>query len=248
METALYLIPAPLGESPFDHIFPAWNHDVIVQISHFIVEEERTARRFLKAIDKAIDIDRLTFHQMGKHSDMSQYCSYLEPLQRGESIGVISEAGCPAVADPGSDIVSLAQEKGFRVIPMVGPSSILMALMGSGFNGQSFAFNGYLPIGDAQRAAILKKLEARSSAENQTQIFIETPYRNAQIFKDILTHCHPATKLCVAAGITCPDEYIHTYTVQEWKHVKLPDLRKTPAIFLIYQPIAMRGGRHSRKA
>ena len=249
METALYLIPVTLGAPPFHQVIPAYNLDVIRQIRHFIVEEERTARRFLKMVDKSIDIDQLTFYPMGKHADPKQFRDYLRPLCNGEAMGIISEAGCPAIADPGADVVAIAQSLNLRVIPLVGPSSILLGLMASGFNGQSFAFHGYLPINDGQRSAMLKKLEARCSAEDQTQIFIETPFRNQQLFEDLLRICHPQTRLCVAAGITCEDEFIHTHTIQEWKKTTLPDLRKTPTIFLIYRPAAGEqrpSGRHRR--
>ena len=249
MDTALYLIPVTLGATPFHQVIPAYNLDVIRQIRHFIVEEERTARRFLKMADKSIDIDQLTFYPMGKHADPKQFRDYLRPLCNGEAMGIISEAGCPAIADPGADVVAIAQSLNLRVIPLVGPSSILLGLMASGFNGQSFAFHGYLPINDGQRSAMLKKLEARCSAEDQTQIFIETPFRNQQLFEDLLRICHPQTRLCVAAGITCEEEFIHTHTIQEWKKTTLPDLRKTPTIFLIYRPAAGEqrpSGRHRR--
>ena len=249
METALYLIPVTLGATPFHQVIPAYNLDVIRQIRHFIVEEERTARRFLKMVDKSIDIDQLTFYPMGKHADPKQFRDYLRPLCNGEAMGIISEAGCPAIADPGADVVAIAQSLNLRVIPLVGPSSILLGLMASGFNGQSFAFHGYLPINDGQRSAMLKKLETRCSAEDQTQIFIETPFRNQQLFEDLLRICHPQTRLCVAAGITCEEEFIHTHTIQEWKKTTLPDLRKTPTIFLIYRPAAGEqrpSGRHRR--
>ena len=238
-----------LGATPFHQVIPAYNLDVIRQIRHFIVEEERTARRFLKMVDKSIDIDQLTFYPMGKHADPKQFRDYLRPLCNGEAMGIISEAGCPAIADPGADVVAIAQSLNLRVIPLVGPSSILLGLMASGFNGQSFAFHGYLPINDGQRSAMLKKLEARCSAEDQTQIFIETPFRNQQLFEDLLRICHPQTRLCVAAGITCEEEFIHTHTIQEWKKTTLPDLRKTPTIFLIYRPAAGEqrpSGRHRR--
>ena len=149
---SLYLIPVTLGDTPHDHVLPAYNREVILHLRHFIVEEVRTARRFLKQVERSIDIDALTFYPMGKHADEARFAQYLEPLRRGESVGVISEAGCPAVADPGADIVALAQREGMNVVPLVGPSSILLAVMGSGFNGQSFAFHGYLPIDAAQRA------------------------------------------------------------------------------------------------
>lgn len=233
--SALYLIPVTLGDTPIEQVLPTYNHDIIVNIKHFIVEDIRSARRFLKKVDRNINIDELTFYPIGKHASPETFTSYLIPLEEGKPMGVISEAGCPAVADPGSDIVAIAQRKGLRVIPLVGPSSILMAVMASGFNGQSFAFNGYLPIDASARARKLKNLEQRIYSEHQTQLFIETPYRNAKMFEEILQTCRPQTKLCIAAGITCADEYIHTKTIQEWKKCKLPDLSKTPAIFLLYK-------------
>lgn len=239
MEAALYLIPVTLGATPYETVLPTYNREVILQIHHFIVEEERSARRFLKMVDASIDIDQLCFYPMGKHADGNSFHTYLQPLMKGVPMGVISEAGCPAVADPGADVVSIAQQMGLKVKPLVGPSSILMGLMSSGFNGQSFAFHGYLPIGSPQRMAMLKKLDARSYAEDQTQIFIETPFRNRQMFDNLLACCRPQTRLCVAAGITCQDEYIRTHTIQEWKQIQLPDLRKTPALFLIYRASAV---------
>lgn len=236
MQAGLYLIPVTLGNTPLSQVLPAYNRDIILQIQHFIVEEERTARRFLKQVDRDIDIDALSFYPMGKHADVSLFRTYLKPLSEGQSVGLLSEAGCPAIADPGAAVVEIAQRMGLRVIPLVGPSSILLSLMASGFNGQSFAFNGYLPIAEPQRAAAIKRFESRAYSEGQTQIFIETPYRNAQIIHDFLQNCRPQTRLCVAAGLTCPEEYIHTHTVAQWKRAELPDLRKTPAIFLIGSP------------
>lgn len=234
MSPALYLIPVTLGPTAIDKVLPAYNREVILGIRHFIVEEIRTARRFLKAVERSIDIDSLTFYEMGKHADANRFSQFLAPLRKGESVGVISEAGCPAVADPGADIVAIAQREGLPVVPLVGPSSILLAVMASGFNGQSFAFHGYLPIDGAQRSKRLKQLEARARAEKQTQLFIETPYRNAKLFADILAACSPQTKLCVAAGLTTDDEYIRTRSLKDWKQKGLPDLGKIPAIFLIY--------------
>ncbi len=231
----LYLIPVTLGDTPHDRVLPTYNAAVIRGIRHFIVEEVRTARRFLKQVDRSIDIDALTFYPMGKHADVARFSSYLEPLRKGEDVGVISEAGCPAVADPGADVVAIAQREGLTVVPLVGPSSILLAVMGSGFNGQSFAFHGYLPIDAAARGKRLKQLEARAAAEDQTQLFIETPYRNAKLFADICHHCSPKTRLCVAAGLTTEQEYIRTRRIADWKKCGLPDLGKIPAIFLIYK-------------
>lgn len=235
METALYLLPVTLGETPIEQVLPPYNREIILHIKHFIVEDIRSARRFLKKVDRNINIDELEFYPMGKHASVDLFAEYLKPLQAGCSMGVISEAGCPAVADPGADVVAIAQRKGLRVIPLVGPSSMILAVMASGFNGQSFAFNGYLPIDCGDRVKKIKQLEGRVYAEHQTQLFIETPYRNAKLMEMLLQTCRPQTKICVAAGITCPEEYICTKTVLEWKKTKLPDLSKIPAIFLIYK-------------
>lgn len=232
--SALYLIPVTLGDTPVRQVLPEYNREIILGIRHFIVEEIRTARRFLKQVDRDIDIDSLTFYPMGKHADAALFSKYLDPLRRGESVGVISEAGCPAVADPGADVVAIAQKENLKVIPLVGPSSILLAVMGSGFNGQSFAFNGYLPIHPSDRAKRLKQLESRSAAEKQTQLFIETPYRNAKMLADILATCNPRTQLCIAAGLTTEREYLRTLSVKEWKQQGIPELSKIPAIFAIY--------------
>ena len=231
---SLYLIPVTLGDTPIERVLPAYNKEVILSIRHFIVEEVRTARRFLKQVDRNINIDELTFYPMGKHADVALFSKYLDALRNGEDMGVISEAGCPAVADPGADVVAIAQREGHKVVPLVGPSSILLAVMGSGFNGQSFAFHGYLPIAPADRAKRLKQLESRSAAEHQTQLFIETPYRNHKIIADILATCNPRTKLCIASGLTTDKEYICSKTIKEWKQTTLPDLNKIPTIFAIY--------------
>lgn len=234
METALYLIPVTLGETPLDKVLPAYNREVILSIRHFIVEEVRTARRFLKKVEPSIDIDSLTFYPLNKHTASTDIAGYLRPLADGEPMGVISEAGCPAVADPGADVVAIAQRKGLKVVPLVGPSSILLSVMGAGFNGQSFAFHGYLPIEQAERVRTLKLLEQRAYAEHQTQLFIETPYRNRRLLDEILRTCRPQTRLCIAANLTCEDEYIRTRTVKEWRG-NLPELEKKPCIFLLYK-------------
>ena len=234
MIPALYLIPNLLGDTPVEQVLPEYNHEIIMGIRHFIVEDVRTARRFLKLVDRSIDIDQLTFYTLNKHTNPEEVASMLKPLEEGSPMGVISEAGCPAVADPGADVVAIAQRKGLQVVPLVGPSSIILAVMGSGFNGQSFAFNGYLPIEPDDRIKTLKKLEQRAYTENQTQLFIETPYRNAKMMADILKACRPQTHLCIAAGLTTKDEYIKTRTVKEWNG-KLPALEKIPCIFLMYK-------------
>ncbi len=230
--SALYLLPVTLGETSIDAVLPPYNREVIRQINHFIVEDVRSARRFLKKVDRETDIDSLTFYPLNKHTSPESIAGYLKPLERGEAMGVISEAGCPAVADPGADVVAIAQRKGLKVVPLVGPSSIVLSVMASGFNGQSFAFNGYLPIGPAERAKKLKQLEQRAYAEGQTQLFIETPYRNNRMVEDILRACRPQTRLCIAANLTCEDEFVRTRTIKEWAG-KVPDLAKVPCIFLL---------------
>lgn len=240
MEIALYLIPVTLGDTSIEQVLPSYNHDIIMGIRHFIVENIRSARRFLRQVDREFPIDDSEFYEMGKHADEHQFSQYLQVLRDGKPMGVISEAGCPAVADPGADIVAIAQRQNLRVIPLVGPCSMIMAVMGSGLNGQSFAFNGYLPVDDTDRAKALKALETRAWNEHQTQLFIETPYRNLKMFNALLSTLRPQTRLCIAAGITTTDEFIHTHTIAEWKKKGLPlkgaggtDLSKVPAIFLI---------------
>ncbi|MBP3823635.1 MAG: SAM-dependent methyltransferase [Bacteroidaceae bacterium] len=232
MSPALYLIPVELGDTPQERVLPAYNREVILGIRHFIVEEVRSARRFLKRVDRDINIDDLTFYPMGKHADAARFGEYLRPLEQGEPMGVISEAGCPAVADPGADLVAIAQRRGLQVVPLVGPSSMILAVMASGLNGQSFAFHGYLPIDPAERIKRLKVLELRAQQEHQTQLFIETPYRNQKLFETLCQTLRPQTRICVAADITTEQEWIRTHTVAEWRHQQLPDLSKTPAIFL----------------
>ncbi len=234
MQASLFLIPVTLGETEHQKVLPAYNREVISQIKHFIVENVRTARRFLKKEDPTIVIDELTFYELNKHTTPEQVAGYLNPLEKGENVGIISEAGCPAIADPGADVVAIAQRHNYPVVPLVGPSSILMALMASGFNGQSFAFQGYLPIEGNDRTQMIKKLEGRIYGEDQTQLFIETPYRNNKLAEELLRTCRPTTKLCIASNITCEDEYIRTLTIKEWKG-KLPDMNKKPTIFLLYK-------------
>ncbi len=234
METALYLLPVTLGDTPLDNVLPRYNKEVIMGIRHFIVEDVRSARRFLRSVDSQFDIDGSQFFELNKHTAPEVVAGFLKPLQGGKPMGVISEAGCPAVADPGADVVAIAQRKGLKVVPLVGPSSIILSVMASGFNGQSFAFNGYLPIKPEERAKRLHQLEQRIYNENQTQLFIETPYRNGKMIDDILKNCRPQTRLCIAANLTCEGEYVCTRTVKEWKG-KVPELSKIPCIFLLYK-------------
>ena len=234
MDTALYLLPVTLGDTELNTVLPAYNIEIIQGIKHFIVEDVRSARRFLKKVDREFDIDSLSFYPLNKHTSAEDISGYLEPLLAGQSMGVISEAGCPAVADPGADVVAIAQRKNLKVVPLVGPSSIILSVMGSGFNGQSFAFHGYLPIELGERVKRIKQLEQRIYSENQTQLFIETPYRNHKMVDDLLQNCRPQTKLCIAANLTCEGEYIKTRAISEWKG-KVPDLSKIPCIFLLYK-------------
>ena len=233
-QATLYLIPVTLGDTEHSRVLPSYNREVILSLKHFIVENVRTSRRFLKKAEPTIVIDDLSFVELNEHTSPEDISGMLAPMDAGESIGVMSEAGCPAVADPGADVVALAQRKGYRVVPLVGPSSILMSLMASGFNGQSFAFHGYLPVEASKRSERIKVLEARMYAENETQIFIETPYRNNKLLEEFIRVCRPSTRLCVASDITCEDEYIHTRPVKDWAK-KMPDLHKKPAIFLLYK-------------
>lgn len=230
----LYLIPTSLGECDFNRILPAQNTEIVTALRFFIVEDVRTARRFLKKTNHSIDIDSLTFFVLNQHTSSEELSGFLNPLFDGNDMGVLSEAGCPAIADPGADVVAIAQSHNFDVVPLVGPSSILLSLMASGFNGQSFAFAGYLPIQPDERSKALKKLESRAYSENQSQIFIETPYRNMKMLEEIIKVCQPSTRLCIAADITLETEFIKTKTVKEWKG-KLPDLNKRPCIFILYK-------------
>ena len=230
----LYLIPTSLGDTSFDRILPAYNTEVVSSLRFFIVEDIRTARRFLKKTNQAINIDSLTFFILNQHTTPEELSDFLKPMFEGQNMGVLSEAGCPAIADPGADVVAMAQKNNFEVVPLIGPSSILLSLMASGFNGQSFAFVGYLPIERAERSKALKKLESRAYSEDQSQIFIETPYRNMKMLDEILLTCQSSTRLCIAVDITLDTEFIKTKTVKEWK-TQLPDLNKRPCIFLIYK-------------
>ncbi|MDE7414456.1 MAG: SAM-dependent methyltransferase [Muribaculaceae bacterium] len=235
LKPALYLIPVNISDAPLEDVIPEGNLEVVKQIRHLIVENVRTARRFLKRWDRSFDIDSITFYELNGHTDSRQITTYLDPLRRGEAVGVMSEAGCPAVADPGSSVVEIAQREGLKVVPMVGPSSILLSLMGSGFNGQGFAFNGYLPIDEKERARALRDLENICLKKGQTQIFIETPYRNNKMIKFLSETLRGDTLLCVACDISDPErESIITLRASEWKK-NTANYDKRPAIFLIHR-------------
>lgn len=237
LEAGLYLIPTQLSDVPLDRVLPAHNIDVVRELRYFVVESLRSARRFLKKCDRDIDIDSLTFNELNEHTDLKNTAAIealLDPIGRGEAVGVISDAGCPAVADPGADLVAIAQRKGYKVFPLVGPSSILMSLMASGFNGQSFAFLGYLPVDTQARQAKLKEMTRRIERERQTQIFIEAPYRNNQLIADLAAHLPAGMRLCVASNITGDGQSIITRTIGQWKQAQY-DYHKVPTIFLMYQ-------------
>ncbi|TCJ13313.1 SAM-dependent methyltransferase [Flaviaesturariibacter flavus] len=231
MSATVYLIPTVLEEGALAPL-PAYVLDAVKACSQFFVENERTARRFLKALWKEMVIDDYGWHNMRELTPEVR-TAFLRALKEGKTIGILSEAGCPGVADPGQLLVSLAQEQGATVRPLVGPSSILLALMASGMNGQQFRFNGYLPIEAGERQKAIKALETESRQKDCTEIFIETPYRNNQLLEVLLKTCGPQTRICVAADLTGPNEFIQTKTPAQWR-VSLPELHKRPAIFLLH--------------
>ena len=228
----LYLIPSTLGDNEPLEVLPISIKRAIEEIDHYIVENEKTARRFIKKISPRKSQPSLHLETLNKYTEPASLSGFLEPCLEGFDIGILSEAGCPGIADPGADVVKIAHEKNIRVIPLVGPSSILLALMASGFNGQSFAFNGYLPIDSAERRKAIKKMEKLSIEFGQSQLCIETPYRNDKLLADMLKSLSPNTKLCIACDITLNTEYIATKTIADWKK-GLPELHKRPAIFII---------------
>ena len=230
----LYLIPTTLGDTEPLEVMPLSVKKVIEDIDCFIVENEKTARRFIKKITPKKIQSSLHLMSLDKYAEELETRTYLDVCHQGTNVGLLSEAGVPAVADPGASIVKLAHEKGVQVVPLVGPSSILMAMMSSGMNGQNFAFNGYLPIDKGERKKAIKELEKLSVDKDQSQIFIETPYRNQKMFADLKAVLSASTRLCIAVDITLSSEYIKTYAVQDWKQ-QSPDLHKKPAIFIIHK-------------
>ncbi|PCH67532.1 MAG: SAM-dependent methyltransferase [Bacteroidetes bacterium] len=231
----VYLIPTTLG----DHttIRSAIPHEVaviITEIDEFIVENERSARRYLTNFNLKTPISNIKLHVLNKHTERNDLSSYLDSIDQGKDIGIISEAGCPGIADPGSEIVAIAHSKGIRVAPLVGPSSILLALIASGLNGQYFSFVGYLPINNPERTKCIKELELYSYKKDQTQIFMEAPYRNQKLLEDIIKVCSSDTLLCLATDITLPTEHIKTMGIKDWKS-NIPQINKRPTIFLIHK-------------
>jgi len=228
----LYLIPTRLGDNAPLEVLPISIKRIIESVDYYIVENEKTARRFIKKISSNKSQPSLKINILNKFTEQSELPRYLDACLEGKNVGLLSEAGCPGIADPGAEIVKIAHVKDIQVVPLVGPSSILLALMSSGMNGQNFAFNGYLPIEKSERKAALKHLERLSFEKKQTQIFIETPYRNNKMLEDICASLNVHTRICVACDITLPTEYIKTKTVKEWKHTTV-DLHKRPSIFII---------------
>lgn len=231
MNGKIYLIPSEMGEQAPERLFPVFNVSVVRDVNYFIVENVRTARRFIKKIVPEKNIDETTFYEINKHAPAEQISEMMKPLFSGENIGIISEAGMPCIADPGNLVVAEAHRKGILVVPLVGPNSIIMALIASGFNGQNFSFHGYVPIKDDRKKTI-QMWESIAQRTGQTQIFMETPYRNMQLFNDLMTLLRPSTRLCIATDITLPTEFIKTLQISEWKKCP-PDIQKRPTIFLI---------------
>jgi len=230
----LYLIPTTLGEMNPNDVLPQTVKRAIDFIDDYIVENEKTARKFIKSIHPEKVQNSLRISSLNKRTEVSEYKAMIAPCLNGLNVGLMSEAGCPGVADPGAVIVKIAHENGIQVVPLVGPSSILLAMMGSGMNGQSFAFNGYLPIDKGEKKAALKNYENLSSSKNQSQIFIETPYRNNKLLEDLLQILQANTHLCIATDITLPTEFIKTFRVADWKKIKV-DLHNRPTIFIIHK-------------
>ncbi len=226
----LYLIPTTLGGDDLNQVIPAYVVEITRSIKHFIVEDIRTARRYLSRLGMPVAIDELSFSELNEHTPNEDVSGLLKPLFNGEPVGLLSEAGVPAVADPGATLVSLAHVKGVRVIPLTGPSSIILSVMGSGLNGQNFAFVGYLPIQLNDRQKRIKQLEQRSRDERQTQFFIETPYRNNKLLEALIQSLQPETLLHISSDLTLPTEFVVTKRIKEWK-AKMPDLHKRPSIF-----------------
>jgi len=229
----LYLIPVPLGAVSPEMSSPASALARVRPLTHFVVENAKSARAFLKAVGTDAPLQALQLEELNEHTRTEALDRLLAPLRAGHDVGLLSEAGCPAVADPGADLVALAQRENIRVVPLIGPSSILLALMASGLNGQRFAFQGYLPAKEAERAKMLRDLESESRKRRQTQIFIETPYRNRQLLVGILQTCQPATRLTVATDLSLPGESVLTRTIQQWKKQTPPDIERRPTVFLM---------------
>lgn len=228
----LYLIPTPLGPGDPYSVLPASVPAIVSSLKHYIVEDTRSARRFISSLKLGVNIDELLFEELNEHSKPADVATLMIPLQEGRNVGVLSEAGVPGVADPGALAVEAAHQLGIKVVPLTGPSSIILTVMGSGLNGQNFAFNGYLPVKPEERIRKILLLEKRSLQEKQSQLFIETPYRNQKMWEDLLKHCQNSTRICLGCDLTTHTEQIETHTVYEWKKRKI-DLHKRPCVFMI---------------
>ncbi len=230
----LYMIPCPITEEGnVWSVLPEANRAVMAGLDYFVVENTRTARRFLSKAALGLEIDRIEFAELNEHTDPHRVGELVVPILQGRSCGMISEAGVPGVADPGALLAAECHRRGIRVVPLVGPSSILLALMASGQNGQSFAFHGYLPVKPAERAQAIRRIEKRAQQEHQSQLFIEAPYRNDKLLEQLLEQLQPATRLTVAVDITAPGEMILTLPVGEWRRRKAPELHKRPALYIL---------------
>jgi 16S rRNA (cytidine1402-2'-O)-methyltransferase len=229
----LYLIPTVLAENTQHHVLPPQVIEVIQKTTVFLVENVRTIRRFISSLQLGINIDKLQFFEINQTTTSQDLIPVFEQLKKGNDVGILSEAGCPGIADPGSLAVAMAHKQHIAVMPLVGPSSILLTLMASGFNGQSFIFHGYLPIEKNERNQAIKNLEQKAIKQQQSQIFIETPYRNMQLLEAILQQCQPTTLLCLGVNVTATDGFVQTKTIQNWKK-QMPDLHKKPTCFVIY--------------
>jgi len=233
MKGVLYLIPAPLSDSDLKFAIPENVREIAINLKYFIVEDLRTARRYLSKLKIETPIDELNFSELNEHSDKNAISQLLDPALKGNNIGVISDAGMPCIADPGEELVNYAHLKNIRVVPLVGPSSIFLALAASGLNAEKFSFEGYLSAKTLELTKVLKKIEQQSKQDKQSKIFIEAPYRSAKMFETIVNTCFPETYLSIACDITSPEEIIKTMQIKEWKKTKTPDINKKPCIFIL---------------
>jgi 16S rRNA (cytidine1402-2'-O)-methyltransferase len=236
MTGKLFLIPTVLGDSPPAEVLPASVFKIIDRLRHYIVEDIRTARRFIRSTGSPVPIDDIQFFELNKYTAREDYLNFLDSVRAGHDTGLLSEAGVPCVADPGADIVAIAHNLGIKVVPLSGPSSIILALMASGLNGQGFVFHGYLPVNQTERTNAVRRLERDSGINSQSQIFMETPFRNMQMLDTLTSVCKPATLLCIACDITLETEFIATRSIGDWKKNK-PDIKKRPAIFIIQNAV-----------
>lgn len=233
-KSTLYLIPNTLGKTPENNTIPEYVLNIIRRLDVFVVENVKTAARYLRWVGDTVPEYEIEFLLLKKETPVSEMATFLDPLKKGNDVGLVSEAGCPAVADPGSEFVKMAHSRGIRVHPLVGPSSILLALMASGFNGQKFTFHGYLPIDEGKRRSVIQKLEKTSKSSGGTQIFMEAPHRNDEVKKDVIRYCDPKTRFCTATNLTLPDEQIISQKISEWRTNSGPSIHKEPTIFLLY--------------